>query len=204
MPELHVPDRSNGRHAPRFQEQWRQYRAFIEFAVSYPKIELLRGSRRVNRNPIFDMLLPSALYTTMLSLLDDALESVIFERPEFAGVRPRLSDRIDALAAAGLVRNPGALHAVRRRRDAVSQELDSSIGWDGLQQDGTVIEAELVSLGLVEPVPQMQFFHEKSALQPSADSNAVGDIHFKFGVRSGDQEVLVWQFTNTLMKSSIS
>jgi hypothetical protein len=137
------------------------------------------------RNPLVEHMLPALLHVKCLTILDEALVAHI----DATGLsvpkkyRNSLEGRISFLSDSGYLHNGTELHAARDRRNAVAHEIREYITWDTLASDIAEVEKTLQQLGLVGARPQLEYFSERSALEPSRESGVLGMRQFRIGVK---------------------
>jgi hypothetical protein len=164
-----------------FANTWRTFLIEIEFARNYPLAYQLDGGAAV-RNPVLEKVLPSLLYVKMAALLNEAFESYLDAANTVLpnGYRSTLDGRISFFSDRGRVPDGAALHAVRQRRNAIAHEVTSSVSWNELDLDLTVVHSALERLGLVGPRPHFEISAEKSEAKSSSDPGI--SLHFDYAM----------------------
>lgn len=95
-----------------------------------------------------DTLLPTAIYISLVSLLDDALEQAINNR--WPGSSPKnLEKRIVFLAQRNCLVDPSGLHRIRCLRNKFAHEVDQYASWKDVEELFPALDEEIRHLRLV-------------------------------------------------------
>lgn len=163
----------------------------MEAAKHYWRSNLLYIGR-AHPNELVDKFLPGLLYINAVSLLDDALSLWM----DCAGLklakpyRDDLNGRIEFLADSGRLPDPGPLHAIRKRRNALAHEPDSFCTWADLEKDTGKIEAALLQFNLVTKSKKLEFFYERSGMYPSEEPDVAFTRRLAYGVKEDGEIAL--------------
>jgi hypothetical protein len=179
----------NGTWKP--QEAWRRFRLEAEAARNDPSCYALY-SDQTHRDPLLEALLPTLLYIKAVAILDDALDVWLEQnghqlRPPY---RDDLNGRLDYLGDNRLLQDVDAVHAVRRERNRLAHEPGTSCDWRRLGDEISVVETALLSLGLVRPTPQLDYFCERSAIEGSNEPGVSFSRRFSYGVKENGKPAL--------------
>ncbi len=180
---------------------WTRLLIDIELARNYP-IPYALEMEALIRNPILESLLPGLLYIKMVSLLDEAMTTYLYENqinmPR--SYRNSLQGRIDFLSDQGLLSARGELHRMRFQRNDLAHEASQRINWIGLDQDVTHAENALKELHLVENRPKYEFYAERSAMRDSEHPKAWAERDYSFGLKSEGTKVVEVSWNEKLLK----
>jgi len=94
-----------------------------------------------------------------------------------------LNGRLEYLGEKRLLEDVDALQAVRKERNRLAHEPGASCDWGRFGDDVSVIERSLLSLGLVRPTPQLEYFCERSAVEDSNEPGVSFSRRFSYGVK---------------------
>ncbi len=172
----------NGTWKP--QEAWRRFRLEAEAARNYPSSYALYIGQ-THRDVLLEALLPTLLYIKAVAILDDSLDLWLEQnghqlRPPY---RNDLNGRLEYLGEKRLLEDVDALQAVRKERNRLAHEPGASCDWGRFADDVSVIERSLLSLGLVRPTPQLEYFCERSAVEDSNEPGVSFSRRFSYGVK---------------------
>jgi hypothetical protein len=94
-----------------------------------------------------DTLLPTAIYLTVVSLLDDALAESVQTKCGSASTKD-LYSRIHALKTGGHLKDATGLHRIRILRNQLAHDSGRYASWPEVDELFRVVEGELQHLGL--------------------------------------------------------
>src|ERR671918_17676 len=188
----------NGTWKP--QEAWRRFRLEAEAAKHYPSSYALYIGQ-THRDVLLEALLPTLLYVKAVAILDDALDLWLEQnghelRPPY---RNDLHGRLQYLGANRLLEDVDALHAVRRERNRLAHDAGTSCDWRRFGDDLLVVERALLSLGLVRPTPQLEYFCERSAMEGSSEPGVKFSRRFSYGVKENGKPALEVAWTQKFL-----
>jgi hypothetical protein len=152
------------------------------------------------RNPLIEHILPSVVLVKAVAVFDEAVEEYIYRNHSGlpSGYRATLDGRIRFLVDRSLVANGLQLHKVRELRNRVAHEKDAHATWQELEGAFGELETALVSLNLVQPRPQLDFFGERSEITLSDQPGILGTRTFTIGVRENGSTAYQASWTQTL------
>lgn len=182
MPEIALPD---------IARSWRLFLIQEEAARNYWRSYLMYGLHS-HRDPLLDRILPSLLYIKAVTILDDALRTLIATR----GLRmPKrypdsLAGRIDFLADGDILDNRAEFHRVRLRRNELAHETASEVTWEELTRDRAAVHGWLLNLGLVVPPTKLEFYCERSAMRASTREGYDHERDFEYGIKENGKLAL--------------
>jgi len=188
----------NGTWKP--QEAWRRFRLESEAAKNYPSSYALYIGQ-THRDVLLEALLPTLLYIKAVAILDDSLDLWLEQnghqlRPPY---RNDFNGRLEYLGDNRLLEDVGALHAVRRERNRLAHEPGTSCDWRRFGDDLSVVERSLLSLGLVRPTPQLEYFCERSAIEGSSEPGVSFSRRFSYGVKENGKPALEVAWTQKFL-----
>lgn len=143
-------------------------------------------------HPFIDLQGPGIMYIKMVALLEDALKGVGSAKG-LVPKKPDVNGWINCLSAAGLLLNATELHRVRRRRNDVAHQPTAVSSWEDLDSDITIVHDELRHLGLVQELPKLRTFIERTPDMTPRPGIAMVH-HYRFGVMTA-QDVVVFEQT---------
>ena len=181
------------------KEAWRQFRLEAEAARHYPYSYLL-NNQETHRDVLLERLLPTLLYIKGVAILDDSLELWLVDKGH-SGYKENLNGRLQYLADKGLLQGTDELHKIRTRRNALAHEPSAACTWEELAEDILLMEVSLVSLDLVRPTEELEYFAERSALQASSEPGIRFFYRITYGVKEGGQPALEISFEKKIHES---
>ena len=170
---------------------WRMYRLEAETVKHYPQSYALYMGR-THRDILLDQILPTLLYIKAASILDDSLNLWLSDN-DHSLRKPYKNDfngRLCYLSDMSLYQSVEKLHSVRQNRNKYAHEPGERCDWQTLERDLLAIEDCLVSLKLAEPTKELEYFAERSGLEPSQDPNVEFSQRFGYGVKEGQEIAL--------------
>jgi hypothetical protein len=147
---------------------------------------------QTHRDALLEGLLPTLLYIKAVAILDDSLD-LWLERNGHqlpSSYRDNLDGRLKYFADNRLLDDIDPLHIVRKERNRLAHEPKASCAWERLIDDISTIEKALVSLSLVRPTPPLEYFFERSAMEPSSEPGISFSRRFSYGVRENGELAL--------------
>jgi hypothetical protein len=188
----------NGNWKP--QEAWRRFRLEADAAKNYPSPYALYIGK-THRDVLLEALLPTLLYIRAVAILDDSLDVWLQQNAHQLQFpyRTDLNGRLEYLRDNRLLEHVDVLHAVRRERNRLAHEPGTSCDWTRLAEDMPVIERALLSLGLVRPTAQLQYFCERSAIEGSNEPGVSFSRRFTYGVKENGEPALEVAWTQRFL-----
>lgn len=110
-----------------------------------------RAATQGIRLPVGDTLntlLPTAIYISLVSIIDESIEKYLQEKhPE--ATHHNLDSRIKCMATRSELINPDRLHEIRKRRNSLAHDADVFASWGETEDLFRISEEELGHLGLL-------------------------------------------------------
>lgn len=177
---------------------WKRLVQDIELARNYPRSSTDAESAR---NPVLDTLLPSLLYIEAVSLLDDAMDAWLQQK---SLTLPKdykwLNGKLKFADSKKILSNYKDLDRIRDRRNDLGHEIGKRVDWSELDNDVSIIQTELLTLGLIDQVPKYEFWAERSAAKESSNPDAICEQEYSFGLSIDGKRILGYSWIDTLWK----
>ena len=170
----------------------------VELAKNYQMPYRLQPASHLIPNPILERLLPSALFIWLVSILDDALETLI---DEIKLPRPQKDDlfhRIELLDSKKLLNNTKELHAARERRNDIAHDFRYAT-WAEFEEGLGKVETALQFNRMVGQRPKYDFYAEKSGGRPSDDPSVYLSFDHMYGLTRDGAKILEVKWTTNLL-----
>jgi hypothetical protein len=178
------------------RKAWREFRLRAEAAANYYRPYAMYINQS-HRDVLLEQFLPPLLYIRGVAIFDDALELWLDQQgiKTVSPLRDDLNGRLEFLDARKAVANAADLHVIRKERNRLAHEPDTTCTWARLASDMAAIEQALVALDLARPTGTLEYFGERSAMKSSSEPGIKFTRTFTYGVAEDGQRVLEisWQ-----------
>ena len=167
------------------RDAWRRFRLEAETAKNYPLSYALGAAGNTHKDILLEQLLPLLLYIKGASILDDSLADWLQDNNHILR-KPYKNDfngRITYLNDNSLYEDCDELHKVRNKRNTFAHKPGVYSTWEELENDVSVIEKCLVSIGKAVESKKLEYFAERSAAKDSDDPKVICTRRVSYGIK---------------------